>query len=182
MARVTALSLRTAAREAMLAAGGRGFMRFLPPGGALLATDAVRRCESEAQKANMIDALEAAGFVCCEEDGLLMITPRDALLDNISCDMISEINWNSPLHRLQALGTGWIRKEKQPLTREGRQLIVEALRLSWQPVKQGKDGLEALRARAAVMLRRGDDSGFHEAGAVLLHWCDQEIGGHADEA
>ena len=39
---------------------------------------------------------------------------------------------------------------------------------------QAKDGMEALRTRAAVMLRQGDDSGFYEAGAVLLDWCDQK--------
>lgn len=182
MAGVTALSLRTAAREAMLAAGGRGFMRFLPPGGALLATDAVRRCESEAQKQAMIAALTAAGFVCCERDGLLMMTPKDALLGSISCGEAHEIDWDSPLHSVQALGLGWIRRQRKPLTQDGRQLILEALRLSWQPMKQTKDALDAMRARAAVMLRKRDDSGFHEAGAVLMDWCDQWMGGHADEA
>jgi len=182
MARVTAIGLRAAAREAMIAAGGRGFMRFLPPGGALLATDAVRRCESDAQKTAMIDALAAAGFACCERDGLLMLTPKDELLCGIVFAGKHEIDWNLPQHRVQALGAGWIRKQKRQLTEDGRQLIIEALRLAWQPVKTEKDGLEALRARAAVMLRRGDDSGFYEAGAVLLGWCDQETGGYADEA
>ena len=157
-------------------------MRFLPPGGMLLATDAVRRCESDAQKITMIDALEAAGFACCEQHGLLMLTPKDALLLSIACSRDQEIDWNSPLHGVQALGVLWVRKQKRELTQDGRQLIIEALRLGWQPMKQAGNGLDALRARAAVMLRRGDDSGFHEAGAVLLDWCNQETGGNADEA
>ena len=182
MARVTAPDLRAAAREAMLAAGGRGFMRFLPPGGALLATDAVRRCESDAQKRAMIDGLSEAGFDCSEQDNLLMITPKDALLGSIVCEEKQEINWASPLHGVQALGVLWSRKQKRPMTQDGRQLILEALRLSWQPIKQAAAGMDALRMRAAVMLRRGDDSGFHEAGAVLLDWCKRETGGSGHEA
>ena len=185
MARVTALSLRTAARETMIAAGGRGFMRFLPPGGALLATDAVRRCESDAQKKAMIDALDASGFDCHDKDGLLTLTPTDELLGEIVCGEGYEIDWASPMHRAQALGVGWARRKKKALTQDGRQLILEALRLGWQTPKQTKDGLDALRVRAAVMLRRGDDSGFYEAGAVLLDWCDQytsSTGGNVDEA
>ena len=175
MARVTAISLRAEAREAMLAAGGRGFMRFLPPGGALLATDAIRRCESDLQKRALIDAFNTAGVACCEKDALLMITPEDALLSCIAYDGKAEIDWASPLHRVQALGLLWNRKPKKALTQDGRQLVIEALRLSWQPFHQAEDGFDALRARAAVILRRGDDSGFYEAGAVLLDWCGQEI-------
>ena len=182
MARVTALMLREAAREAMLAAGGRGFMRFLPPGGALLATDAVRRCESDAQKMAMIDSLSEAGFDCCEQNGLLMLTPKDALLGSITCEEKQEIDWASSLHGVQALGVLWIRKQKRPITQDGRQLILEALRMSWQPMKQVAAGMDALRMRAAVMLRRGDDSGFYEAGTVLLDWCKREIGGNRHEA
>ena len=185
MARVTALSLRAAAREAMLAAGARGFMRFLPPGGALLATDAVRRCGSDAEKTALTSALKAAGFDCCEKNGLLMLTPIDVLLCGVACGEADVIDWTSPLHRTQALGLGWTRKKKKPLTQEGRQLIIEALRLSWQQPKQTEEGLDALRARAAVMLRRRDDSGFYEAGAVLLDWCDQfrqSTGGNGNEA
>lgn len=185
MARVTALTLRNAAREAMLAAGGRGFMRFLPTGGALLATDAVRRCESDAQKRTMIDALDAAGFGCHEKDGLLAITPKDLLLEGVGCAALPEIDWSSPLHHVQALGIGWARRQKKPLTQDGRQLILEALRLSWQAPRQTGDGLDGLRSRAAVMLRGGDDSGFCEAGTVLLDWCERCIsstGGDADEA
>lgn len=182
MARVTAPTLREAAREAMLTAGGRGFMRFLPPGGALLATDAVRRCKSDAQKMAMIDRFSEAGFDCCEQEGLLMLTPKDALLGEISCEEKQEIDWTAPLHSVQALGVLWIRKQRRPLTQDGRQLILEALRMSWQPTKQAAAGMDALRMRAAVMLRRGDDSGFYEAGTILLDWCKRETGGNGHEA
>lgn len=47
MAAVSAQTIRARAREAIFAAGGRGFVRFLPEGGALLVSDAraaMRRC------------------------------------------------------------------------------------------------------------------------------------------
>ena len=103
-----------------------------------------------------------------------MLTPKDALLSGIGCEEKQEIDWTAPLHSVQALGVLWIRKQKRLITQDGRQLILEALRMSWQPMKQAAAGMDALRMRAAVMLRRGDDSGFYEAGAVLLDWCDQK--------
>lgn len=175
MARVTAIMLRDAARAAMLDAGGRGFVRFLPPGGALLATDAVRRCADEAARAALEAALADAGFVCCERGGLLLLTPKDEVLTRIEYDAPVQIDWSSTLHPVMALGARWHKREKQALTEDGRQLILEALRLSWQPVRQAQDGIEALRAQGAVMLRTSESSGMHEAGAVLLGWCDQWI-------
>ena len=111
-----------------------------------------------------------------------MLTPKDALLGGIGCEEKREIDWTSPLHGVQALGVLWSRKQKHPLTPDGRQLILEALRMSWQPTKQAAAGMDALRMRAAVMLRRGDDSGFYEAGTILLDWCKREIGGNRHEA
>ena len=178
MARVTAVSLRDQARSAMLAAGGRGFMRF-PEQGALLVSDAVRRCRDEADKARLLDTMKDAGFDCCELDGLLMITPCDALLAQIICDGCGMIDWDGPLCSAQALAVRWLRRERQPLSPAGRQLIVDTLRLTWQ--NRVLDGLTALRAQAAVMQRKGDTSGFHESGAVLKNWCDMQEGtGHED--
>ena len=54
-------SLRAMAREALLHAGGRGFMRFAPSGGALLITDAPRHCGEEADRRRLCGALRAAG-------------------------------------------------------------------------------------------------------------------------
>ena len=45
--------------------------------------------------------------------------------------------------------------------------MLETLRLIWQPQACVLEGIDALRARAAVMLRVGDASGLHEAGAYL---------------
>lgn len=182
MARVTAAQLRTAAREAIFAAGGRGFVRFLPPGGALLATDANRRCQSEDEKQALIAALAAAGFACDEQSGLLAITPDDALLGVIGYGEETTVDWRSPLHPLQALGLRWLGKPKRTLTQDGRQLILETLRISWQQTEQVQGGAQALRAQAAMMQRRGDESGMHESGAVLLEWCRQTQGGNIDEA
>ena len=182
MARVTAAQLRTAAREAIFAAGGRGCVRFLPPGGALLATDANRRCQSDEEKAALTTALADAGFACDEQNGLLAITPGDELLGAIEYDEETNVDWQSPLHPLQALGLRWMDKPKQALTSDGRQLILETLRISWQQTEQVQGGAQALRAQAAMMQRRGDESGMHESGAVLLEWCRQTQGGNIDEA
>ena len=180
MARVTALSLRAAAREAMLAAGGRGFMRFLPPGGALLATDAIRRCSGEEERMALQDALAQAGFACRECSGLLHLSPADEVLSGITGHGNGAVDWESPMHPAQALALRWVQRGKRPLTDDGRQLIMEALRISWAAEDPGE--LKALRAQAAVMLRQGDVSGFHESGVIVFEWCNSMCGGNADEA
>ena len=173
MARVTALSLRAAAREAMLAAGGRGFVRF-PDRGTLLVSDALRRCESDADRKKLTDALSWAGFDASEQDGLLMINPKDELLDAIAYKGDFAVDWDEKLDAVKALAMRWLGREKLPLTRAGRQLVIDVLRFTWQD--RMTDGLEALRAHAAVMQRRGDTSGFSQAGAVLAYWCDRKEG------
>lgn len=173
MARLTAIALRDRARAAMLAGGGRGFVRF-PERGALLVSDAIRRCEGEEAKARLFAALEDAGFVCFEQENLLMISPSDVLLSQITCEDACEIDWDGPLCAVQALAARWLGKEAQPLTNDGRQLIIDTLRLTWQD--RVIDGLSALCAQAAVMQRKKDTSGFRIAGAVLKNWCDMQEG------
>jgi len=173
MARVTAVSLRNAAREAMIAAGGRGFVRFMDSG-ALLVSDAIRRSEDDAAKQRLIAAIHQAGFDCRELDGLLMINPTDALLDAIAYEGDFSVHWSGALCAEQALALRWMKRERQPLTRAGRQLIIDGLRLTWQD--RISDGLDALRAQAAVLQRKGDTSGFAQAGAVLADWCDRQEG------
>ena len=172
MARITAIALRDRARAALLSAGGRGFVRF-PEQGALLVSDALRRCESEAAEQGLKDALWQAGFECYKQDGLLLMTPSDALLENIDCDTC-RIDWDAPLHSAQALAKRWLACERRPLTAAGRQLIIDCLRLTWQD--RVMDGLRALRAQAAVMQRNGDTSGFYQAGTVLADWCNEQEG------
>lgn len=182
MARVTAVRLRERARLAMLGAGGRGFVRFLPAGGALLATDAIRRCGDDAARARLTDAMVAAGFVCAARGGLLELTPVDDVLSALGGEETIAVDWESPLHPAQALARRFLANEQRPLTRAGRQLILETLRLTWLEPGKALSGLSALRAQAAVMQRRGDRSGLHEAGAVLKEYCEQERGGRTDEA
>lgn len=174
MARVTAIWLRDEARTAMLAAGGRGFVRFLPPGGALLATDANRRCADEAARVRLTDALRGAGFICAERGGLLELTPTDGVLTGLAWTGAPETDWKSPMHPAQALARRLWANGPLPLTDAGRQLVLEALRLTWQPENRVLAGLTDLRAQAAVMLRTGDRSGMHEAGAILAEYCKQE--------
>lgn len=173
MARVTAVSLRDRVRSALIAAGGRGFVRF-PECGALLVSDAVRRCESDADRKKLTDALSRAGFDASEQDDLLMINPKDELLQAIAYEGAFSVNWDGVLSDVQALAMRWLGREKQPLTQEGRQLVIDALRFTWQD--RMTDGLEALRAHAAVMQRQGDTSGFLQAGIILADWCDRQEG------
>lgn len=160
-----AVALRTLAREAMLASGGRGFVRFLPPGGALLATDALCRAPQEQAEA-IRRALRTAGFVCEQSGALLLLTPQDALL-TAAPDIQTDVDWAGEAYAAQALARRWQARPPLPLTPAGRQLVLETLRLIWQPQACVLGGIDALRARAAVMLRVGDASGLHEAGAYL---------------
>lgn len=178
MACVTAVRLRDRARETMLSAGGRGFVRFLPAGGALLATDAIRRCADDAARARLTGALTAAGFACEARGGLLEMTPTDGAL-SVLCALTlrsvkDAVDWEAPLHPAQALAARFLRHERRMLTPAGRQLVLEALRLTWRAEDELLAGLPALRARSAVMLRQGDISGLYEAGAVLWEFCERE--------
>ena len=71
-------ALRERARAAVFAAGGRGFVRFLPAGEtALLVSDAPRRCGDVPA---LLDGCRAAGFDARERNGLLLLTPTEAAL------------------------------------------------------------------------------------------------------
>lgn len=176
MARVTAIRLRDAARAAMLDGHGRGFMRFLPEGHALLATDALRRCADEAACERLLKAVRAAGFACTARCGLLELNPGDAVLAGLSHGegRTVHVDWESPLHPAQALAGRFLSEKPLPMTDAGRQLVLEALRLTWQGEDRLLSGLPLLRAQAAVMLRSGDRSGMREAGAILAEYCEQE--------
>lgn len=177
MARVTnpALGMRDEARRALTDAGGRGFVRFLPEGAALLVSDAPRRCASDEDILALAAALGRAGFSAELQNGLLLITPSDERLRALAAGGAPEraIDWNGALHPVAALAERWRREEAVALSADGRALIVETLRLLWRPperVLEGLNGLNGLRARAARMLRSGDRSGLREAAAVLDAW------------
>lgn len=159
----------------MLAVGGRGFMRFAPDEDALLATDAIRRCADETQRKKLKDELDASGFVCVERSGLLLLLPKDFLIAKMgerSEDV--QIDWMHPEHPAAALAQRWIKQPQMALTGAGRQLVLCTLRLTGQPGGRVLDGLDMLRAHAAVMLRQGDRSGMREAGCILHQWCERE--------
>ena len=173
MAGVTAISLRNMARAAMLEAGGRGFVRFAD-GGALLVCDALRRCADEPARERLLGALAQAGFVCTQQDGLLYLMPGDGLIGRIEYGGACEMDWESPLCGVRAVGCRFLKKARAPLTDAGRELVVSSLKITWQD--RAADGLAALCAQAAVMQRNRDTSGFYEAGAVLAAWCDMQEG------
>lgn len=175
MEAVIAVSLRDRARAAMLENGGRGFMRFAPEGNALLATDALRRCEDQTQRTALIAALEGCGFVCREDCGLLLLHPNDEWIGMLQAKAPDiQVDWNSPLHPVQALAARWAAQPAAALTEAGRRLVADTLRLTGLPGGRVTEGLDALRAQAAVMLRSGDRSGMCAAGCVLWDWCEKE--------
>lgn len=164
MTQDAASALRAHARNVIFAAGGRGFVRFLPPGGELLVTDAVRRGDADTMGA----ALMRAGFSCVERGGLLEFSPSNAwIVDNLPEPGKRQIEWESSLYPAQALTDRFLRMACAPLTQAGRQLVLETLRLLWQPEDKLIAGLDGLKSRAAVMLRSHDTSGMFEAGAFL---------------
>ncbi len=169
MADLIAVCLRDLARRTLLEAGGRGFMRFSEAGAALLVTDATRRCGDSAQ---LLRALEGCGFACEEQNGLVYLSPRDALLRAYICPQDApEIAWEAMIHPAQALAARWLSAPEAALTQAGRQLVLDTLRLTGAPGRDVLAGLDALRAQAAVMLRSGDRSGMRQAGMVLAQWC-----------
>ena len=119
--------LRDLAREAMLACGARGFVRFAREGDALLVCDAASRCEDGGDA--LFAALSEAGFSCRMEGALLMITPGDALLARLCAgDMPLYTDWDDPLHPAQALALRLVREAAAPLTPAGRMLVLETAR------------------------------------------------------
>ena len=174
MAGVTAL--RDAARNALLSAGGRGFVRFAPEGSALLVSDANRRCEGREEAGRLITALRASGFSAWIADGLINIAPDDRLLEAL-CDAQPESIELSDgeLFETAAFAGRLIKNARLPLTGEGRRLTIETARLLWKPKTQMIDGMTALRAQVAAMLRTGERSGMHQAGRLLCGWLKEQI-------
>lgn len=165
--------LRDLAREAMLACGARGFVRFAREGDALLVCDAASRCEDGGEA--LICALSAAGFSCRRAGTLLQIVPRDALILQLCAgDALPFLDWNDPLHPAQALALRLMRETPAPLTPSGRALWMETARLLWQPKERVMAGLPLLRAMAAQRMREGDRNGFFEAGRLLGNWCCEQ--------
>ena len=166
MAGVTAL--RSEAREEILAAGGRGFVRFLAEGDALLVSDAPRRGGADA----LTDALCAGGYEAAERGGLLYITPGTERLLALCKSQPGEIavDWESPLYEAQALAARLLGEKALELDGGGKRLVLETARLLWQPKEKVRLGLPALRARIAVRLREKQRSGLHEAGRLLCGW------------
>ena len=166
MAAVTAL--RGRARDAVFAAGGRGFVRFLPAGEeALLVSDAPRRC---ADVPALLAACETAGFDARERGGLLLLNPTAETLRALELLAHIDVDWDAPDAPTAAFAAYLMRRPDRPLTENGLLLVVETLRLLWQDEAHVRAGLPALRARAAACLRARDDSGFFRTGALLAEW------------
>lgn len=176
--------LRDAARNALLNAGGRGFVRFLSEGDALLVSDAPRRCGSEEEIARLVRGLEAEGFFCRVRDGLMHITPGDALLLAL-CDAQPEriqVDWSHPLWEAMALCGRLLRERPLALDADGRRMLIETARILWQPKDKALAGLTALRARAAALLRSGKRSGLYETGRLLCGWLEENRTKEKEEA
>lgn len=165
-------ALRDAAREAIFAAGGRGFVRFCAQGPALLVSDACRRGDAGA----LMRALEAAGFCAGEHAGLLHIAPGDEMLLALCAAQREHlaVDWESPLFEAQALCARLLKEARLPLDAGGRQLALDAMRLLWQDADKAAQGLPALREAIAVRLREGKKSGLYETGRLLCGWLEQQ--------
>lgn len=169
MAGVTAL--RDAARAAIFSSGGRGFVRFLSQGDALLISDAPRRGES----GPLIAALCEAGFDGVVREDLLYIMPGETLLLELCARQPEgiDVDWNGPLFEAMALCERLLGEPPMPLDHGALRLMIETARLLWQPKDKVLVGLPLLRARIAVRLREGKRSGLHEAGRLLCGWLEE---------
>ena len=146
MAAVTAL--RERARAAVFAAGGRGFVRFLPAGEtALLVSDAPRRCGDVPA---LLDGCRAAGFDARERDGLLLLTPTEAALRALDVPARIDVDWDAPDAPTAAFAAYLMRRADRPLTEDGLRLVVETLRLLWQDEAHVRAGLPALDVPARI--------------------------------
>jgi len=164
-------ALRDAARAAIFSSGGRGFVRFLSQGDALLISDAPRRGES----GPLIAALCEAGFDSALEDGLLLIMPTEARLLALCAQQPEEIRveWESTLFETMALCERLLDEPPLAMDEGAERLLMETVRLLWQPKDKVLAGLPLLRARIAVRLREGKRSGLHEAGRLLCGWLEE---------
>ena len=146
-------------------------MRFLSQGDALLISDAPPRGES----GPLIAALCEAGFDSALEDGLLLIMPTEVRLLALSRMQPDSIitDRESPLFETMALCERLLGEAPMPLDEGAGQLLMETVRLLWQPEEKVLAGLPALRARIAVRLREGKRSGLHEAGRLLAGWLEE---------
>ena len=165
-------TLRSEAREAIFGADGRGFVRFLSEGDALLVSDAPRRGDTQA----MLDALYAGGYDGWIRGGLLHITPGTQRLLALCAAQPSQqaTNWDGPLYQAQALTVRLLDEGALPLDEGGKRLVLNTARLLWQPKDKVLAGLPALRAQIAVRLREKKRSGLHEAGRLLAGWLSQQ--------
>lgn len=155
-------------------------MRFLPEGGALLVSDAARRC---GDVRTLLDACRMAGFAAEERDGLLLLTPTNSTLSALcgACRQAVRItDWDEEKASAAAFSVRLTRRKDAPLTADGRRLVLETLRLLSQDDAHILMGMAGIRARAAAQLRRKDESGMREAGALIAEWY-MEKGGHRRE-
>ena len=161
MAAVSAQTIRARAREAIFAAGGRGFVRFLPEGGALLVSDAARRC---GDVRTILNACRTAGFAAEERDGLLLLTPTDSTLSALcgACGQAVRItDWDEEKASAAAFSVRLTRRKDAPLTADGRRLVLETLRLLSQDDAHILMGMAGIRARA-------DSSHSHQYMRIIL--------------
>ena len=173
MAAVSAQEIRGKAREAIFASGGRGFVRFLPSGGALLVSDALRRAENGDA---LQDSCRAAGFETEESGGLLLLTPTEETLRALYRPCGLQVNWEEETAFAAAFAQRLLRKKDVPLTAEGKQLVLETLRLLSQDDAHILRGMDTLRALAALQLRRKDESGLFASGALIAEWYHEKGG------
>lgn len=107
-------AVRSKARDAVFAAGGRGFVRFLPDGEeALLVSDAPRRCQNPSA---LLCACGAAGFGAEERDGLLLLTPTEETLRSLNLPRAIDVDWSSADAPLAAFAARLMHRGDRPLT------------------------------------------------------------------
>ncbi|MFR2150733.1 MAG: hypothetical protein ACLS7Z_09585 [Christensenellales bacterium] len=157
-------AVRSKARDAVFAAGGRGFVRFLPDGEeALLVSDAPRRCQNSSA---LLCACGAAGFGAEERDGLLLLTPTEETLRSLNLPRAIDVDWSSADAPLAAFAARLMRRGDRPLTEDGlRPVETQACSGRMKCTR----GTRAARQSGAC---RAWATAAFSAGALLAGWMD----------
>lgn len=171
MEELTAIVMRDELRACLAMYDGRGTVYFAREEGPLFYCSTAMRHEATVLQ-ELVEAFNRMGYMCSLSDGKIAIWPDDTYLRAMAFAHLPQCG-----NEMQCTIAGRLCLHKtEQLTCQGRQLIIEVLRLDRLAVSTGQDrmgnrklnaDIDRIRQRAAILLRRGDTSGLHEAGCFL---------------
>lgn len=184
MEELTAIIMRNELRACLAIHGGGGTVYFAREDGPLFYCSIVVEHEATVLQA-LVEAFTRMGYTCRLTDGKIAISPDDTYLQAMAFAHLPQCGnemWCTMAKRLCL-------HNATRLTCQGRQLIIEVLRLERFAATAEQDRLgnrfkwklnvniDRIRQRVALLLRCRDTSGLHEAGCFLYE-IEQKIKGY----